>query len=83
MQCIELDRLTSSQVRLARAVEYTARLRLGSAWLASRSFNGVFGRGAPGHRWQRFLSQEHLSSETLGAINMRTAILAKKWASSR
>lgn len=83
MQCIELDRHTSSEVRLARAIEYTAMLRLGSAWLASRRFTGVFGRGDPADRWQRFLSQAHVRSERVGANDMRTAVLAEKWASSR
>ena len=61
-----------------QCIEHTVMLRLGSAWLASRRFTGVFGRGDPGDRWQRFLSQAHLSSERFGADDLRTAVLAKK-----
>ena len=65
-----------------QCIEYTAMPRLESAWLASRRFTGVFGRGDPENRWQRFLSQAHLSGERCGASDMRTAVLAKKWASA-
>jgi len=65
-----------------QCIEYTAMLRLGSTWLASQRFTGAFGRSDPGDRWQRFLSQAHLSSEGFGASDMRTAVLANKWASA-